>query len=102
MADKVWKRVERDVAEFFATTRNPLSGEMGGHSSSDSRHDKLFIETKYRKKHTTWSLWNDTKVLADKEKKLPVIALKEKGRHGFLVVVRSQDLDDFIKIYKEN
>ena len=102
MPDKVWKQAERGISAFFGTVRNPLSGEMSKHTSSDTLHPRLFVEAKYRKRHTTWSLWRDAKDKADKENKLPVLALKEKGKHGFLVVVRSSDLNEFIKIYKES
>ena len=43
-------------------------------------------------------MWDDTKVLADKENKTPVITLCEKNRPGFWIMVHS---DDFSKVSKE-
>ena len=61
-------------------------------------HDNLFIECKLRAKHSAIKLWDDTKSFADKEKKTPVIALCEKNRPGFWIMVHS---DDFDKVSKE-
>jgi len=42
------------------------------------------------------SLWDKTNKLAKKEGKTPVIALCEKERPGFWVMVHSSDLDKLI------
>jgi hypothetical protein len=89
---KTWKAIERKVASFFGSKRTPLSGGNSGHSRSDSLHPVLFIETKYRKKHSAVQLWRKTAVLADLESKKPVVALAEKGSRGFWLVVHSSDL----------
>lgn len=89
---KTWKAIERKVASFFGSKRTPLSGGNSGHSRSDSLHSILFIETKYRKVHSAVTLWRKTSVLAAKEKKIPVVALAEKGSRGFWIVVHSEDL----------
>jgi hypothetical protein len=80
MPDKAWKKRERDVANYFKGKRTPLS------------HDELFIECKLRAKHTAVSLWDDTAKLAKDEGKTPVIALCEKNRPGFWIMVHSDDL----------
>ena len=98
MPDKAWKKRERDVAQYFNGTRTPLSGGNGKVTRADVIHDDLFIECKLRAKHTAIKLWDDTKVLADKEKKTPVIALCEKNRPGFWIMVHS---DDFVEVSKE-
>ena len=72
MPDKAWKNRERLVAKFFGGVRNALSGINSKVTHSDVIHDSLFIECKLRAKHTAVKLWDDTKVLADKEKKTPV------------------------------
>ena len=94
MPDKTWKAVERRVAAYFGTLRNRLSGGSNRKDTtrSDSKHEFLFIETKHRQKHTTWTLWRETKELAKKEDKTPVVCLAEKGKKGFLVVCHSSDL----------
>jgi len=96
MADKTWKQFERRVAEFFHGRRNPLSGGNSGNGTrADVIHDRLFIECKCREKFAVVSLWDQTKQLADKEKKTPVVCLHENGRKGFFILIHS---DDFLKI----
>ena len=92
MPDKAWKKRERDVAGFFDGQRTALSGGNGNITRADVMHDKLFIECKLRAKHTVVSLWDDTAKLAKEEEKTPVIALCEKNRPGFWVMVHSSDL----------
>ena len=92
MPDKAWKKRERDVASYFKGQRTPLSGGNGKITRADVIHQDLFIECKLKKKHSVISLWDATKKLADKENKTPVIALCEKERPGFWVMVHSSDL----------
>ena len=99
MPDKAWKNRERLVAKFFGGMRNALSGINSKVTHSDVIHDNLFIECKLRAKHTAISLWDDTAKLAKEEGKTPVIALCEKNRPGFWVMVHSSDL---AKIKKED
>ena len=84
-----WKKAEGRIAEYFGTTRTPLSGGNSKVTRSDTLHNDLFIEVKLRAKHTAVSLWDETKWLADKEDKIPVVCLCEKGRAGFWVLVPS-------------
>jgi hypothetical protein len=87
-----WKKRERQVATYFGGERNALSGSNSKITSADVIHDKLYIEVKLRVKHSVVSLWDDTKVKATKEEKTPVVALCEKGRPGFWIMVHSDDL----------
>ena len=90
-----WKQRERQTAKLFGTKRNPGSGTQGRSdckSASGSVHPVLFIECKLRAKHTVVTLWDDTKVKAKKEKKIPVVSLSEKGRPGSWILVHSDDL----------
>ena len=96
MPDKAWKRREREVASFFNGQRTPLSGGHGKVTRADVIHNKLFIECKLRAKHTVVSLWDETSKLAKGEDKTPVIALCEKNRPGFWVMVHSSDLEKLI------
>ena len=96
MADKSWKQFERRVADYFHGRRNPLSGgNSGSGTRADVIHPTLYIEAKQRKKYTVVSLWDQTKRLAVKENKTPVVCLSEKNRPGFWIVVHS---DDFLKL----
>lgn len=90
---KNWKNVERRVAAKAGSERTPLSGGNSKITRSDSLHERLFIETKYRKKHAVIALWDRTKILADKEGKIPVVALAERGRKGFWWLIHVDDLD---------
>lgn len=87
MSDKTWKAAERRVAALFDTTRAPLSGGNGKQTRSDTLHERLFIETKYRTRFAVVDLFIETAALAAKERKLPVLALVEKRRRLVLAVV---------------
>jgi len=92
MADKAWKRREREVASFFNGQRNSLSGGNSKVTRADVIHKSLFIECKLRAKHSAVSLWDDTAKIAKTEDKTPVVVLCEKNRPGFWVMVHSDDL----------
>jgi hypothetical protein len=77
---------------MFGTQRTSLSGGNSKITRSDTMHTQLFIEVKMRVKHTAVTLWDDTKALADKEKKIPVVCLSEKNRPGFWVLCHVDDL----------
>lgn len=79
MPEKSWKRTERKVAELVSGKRNPLSGRMGGHTCGDVIHDVLYVEVKQRRKFEVVTLMRDTEEKARKEKKIPVVALHQKG-----------------------
>ena len=96
-ARRTWKQRESNVANFFQGERTPLSGGNSKITRSDVIHDELFIECKLKKKHSVVSLWDATKKLATKEGKTPVVALCEKERSGFWIMVHSSDLDKLKK-----
>lgn len=97
-----WKSFERLVAGFFGTKRVPLSGSNSGHgTNSDSLHPKLYIECKVRGKISLWSLFTDTENKAKVEGKIPVVAIKQKGERGYLLVIRPDDLEKIYKICQE-
>lgn len=95
-----WKAFERTVAGLFNTERTPLSGGNSKHTRSDTLSDKLFIECKYRANSATCNLFAETEKLAAKEGKIPVLALKAKGKNGFLVVIRPNHLQIVTKYLK--
>ena len=97
-----WKSFERLVANFFHTKRVPLSGSNSGHNTnSDSLHPKLYIECEVRNKFSLWQLFLDTEQKAKVEKKLPVVAIKQKGEKGYLLVIRPEDLEKIAEIRAE-
>lgn len=92
MPDKSWKQAERRAAALLGSTRAPLSGGNGKQTRSDLLHPSLFVEVKQRRKHSTYTLYRDTRALALKEKKVAVLVLDEVRAPGQLVVIHSDDL----------
>ena len=92
MPTKTWKNRERQIARFFGSERNPLSGGNGKHTRSDSLHEELFIESKHRKSHSLVTLYEEVKKQARAENKIPVICLSQHGKKGFWVMVKEEDL----------
>lgn len=94
-----WKGFERTVADFFGTKRVPLSGSNSGHNTnSDSLHPNLYIECKVRGKISLWQLFVDTEKKAKVEEKTPIVAIKQKGEKGYLLIMRPEDLEKITKI----
>ena len=92
-----WKNTEREVAKAFGTTRAPVSNNL---THSDTFSKEIYIEVKKRKKFWIWGLFEDTKAKALKEKKIPIVAIKQKNRKGFLIVVRPQDIKEVASCLK--
>lgn len=94
MSDKTWKAAERRIAASFGALRQIGSGSLGrdDRSSSDSTHEVLYIEAKYRKRHTAIALHDDTAKKAKKEKKIPVVVLAEKNRPGVWLLIKQDNL----------
>ena len=98
-----WKSFERVVASYFGTRRVPLSGSNSGHgTNSDSLHPKLYIECKVRSKIALWLLFIDTENKAKVEGKIPIVAVKQKGEKGYLLVLRPNDLEKINEIRSES
>lgn len=98
-----WKSFERIVANYFGTRRVPLSGSNSGHgTNSDSLHPKLYIECKVRNKIALWQLFVDTEKKAKVEGKVPIVAVKQKGEKGYLLVMRPEDLEKVYEIKAES
>lgn len=65
-------------------------------------HPKLYIECKVRGKISLWQLFKDTENKAKNERKIPVVAIKQKGEKGYLLMIRPDDLKKIAKIQQEN
>lgn len=103
ISKNTWKSFERVVATYFGTRRVPLSGSNSGHgTNSDSLHPKLYIECKVRSKIALWQLFIDTEKKAKVEGKIPVVAIKQKGEKGYLLVMRPEDLEKINEIRSES
>ena len=55
-----------------------------------------------RGKSAIWTLLEDTRNKAKVEKKIPIIALRQKGGKGYLLVIRPEDLHKISKIQLES
>jgi len=95
---KNWKKVELDVARFFGSERNPLSGINAKHTGSDSLHPVLYIECKSGKSLPKFftKIWDKAVTNARKEGKIPLVVLKPKNYHGFMVICDSNTITDII------
>jgi len=101
--NKHWKDIERKVGKKIGKKRTALSGGNSGITRADIVDEDLFIEVKYRKKLWIWSLFRETKKLAKKEGKIPVVVVKEKGKMGELWCINSTDLIEVCnKILQKN
>ncbi len=63
---------------------------------------KLLTRKIEKKKHSVISLWDKTSKLAQDEGKIPIVALCQKHRKGFWVVIKDDDLDEVHKIMEED
>lgn len=101
---RTWQKAEQRVAEWFGAHRNYGSGSCGSvaRSRSDSTHELLYIEEKYRERSATRTLHDDAKAKAKKEGKVPVVALVDKSRPGFLLVIHCDDFEEAVSIIEQS
>jgi hypothetical protein len=90
MADKAWKAFERAVAAFFGCSR---TGPMQEKDANDIDHPHLHCQCKHGKRFAILTIWDAAKKIADRDGKIPIVAIKQKGRHGFWLMVHSSDLN---------
>lgn len=90
-----WKDAERSVAKALGGWRTPLSGSSSRHTSGDLIHPVFYAEVKYRARHAILTLMREVEAKAKREGKTPLLVLKERGRHGFYVLV---SLDYFTQV----
>jgi hypothetical protein len=93
-ARRTWQKAEGRAAELFGCRRQVCSGSSGRDDAtgSDSTHPRLYVESKLRERHAVRTLHDATKRQAVKEGKTPVLALFDKNRPGFLLVIHSDDV----------
>ena len=63
---------------------------------------KILKKTVEKKKHSVISLWDKTAKLAQDEGKIPVVALCQKHRKGFWIVVKDNDLNKLHQIMEKD
>lgn len=92
MNRNTWKEHERVISRYFGTERTALSGSNSKITQSDTLHKELFIEVKSRKKLPFGKLWEDTCKKANKENKLPLIALFQTSSQNPFIFCPLKDL----------
>ena len=63
---------------------------------------KILTKRIEKKKHSVITLWDKTSKLARDEGKIPIVALCQKHRKGFWIVVKDDDLDKVHRIMEED
>ena len=94
MGEKRWKVHERRAARTFGGERALQEGRKG----PDFVTDLVVGSVKSRDEFPKWLTEAIEQVCSYPEArngKLPVLCLLEKGRRGFLVVIRSQDFEAY-------
>lgn len=86
---RTWQKFETTVARFFGVER---SGPMQAKDASDIDHGTIHAQCKLAKKHAIVSVWDAALAIAKNDKKIPVVAIKVKGRHGWWIMCKSEDL----------
>ena len=94
MADRAWKRVEREVARILSGTRIPVTGRHGpGGDPGDVALPGYYVEVRRRERVELWSWWNLTMAEAAGRGVRPLMVVKQAVRGGQLVaVLRLRDL----------
>ena len=94
-SSSAWKRAEAGLAAIFGCKRKILSGSVRRveDDGSDACHDRLFLESKLRASWSVWTLFRRVKAAAAKAGKVPVLGLREKGKHGALLVIHQDDFE---------
>jgi len=92
-----WKAFERRIAKSLGTHRTPLSGGASRHTTSDTLHPDLYVECRFRSSSALFGWWVGVRQSATKERKIPVMAIHQKGAKKSLAVI---DWDFFLKLYK--
>lgn len=89
MHRRTWQKFEQAVARFFGCQR---SGPMQSKDANDIDHDTLHVQCKHGKRHAIISVWDAAKLVADKDGKIPCVAIRQTGRKGWWLLVKADDL----------
>jgi len=91
---KAWKAAEYRAAEKLGGRRIPLSGGRGMQAKGDIELPGWYVESKYRKFWTVYTLFLEVEKKAKKEGKNALLILTEKNTHGQLAVMRIEYFKD--------
>ena len=87
------KRHERMAAALFGTLRKPGSGSMGrsDETTSDTKHERLYIEAKTRKKSELLRWYREYRPKAEKENKTLVLVTRQTGSQEQIISFDARD-----------
>ena len=68
----------------------------------ETQSNKLLVKKEEKTKHQVITLFDKTEQLAKLENKIPVVALCQKHRKGFWIVVKETDLQKVIDVQRKN
>jgi len=75
---------------------------IGRYMLGETQLDKLLVKKEEKTKHQVITLFDKTEQLAKLENKIPVVALCQKHRKGFWIVVKETDLQKVIDVQRKN
>jgi hypothetical protein len=95
---RTWQLCESRAAQLFGCRRAVNSGSAGRNdmTGSDSTHERLYLESKLRSHSAARALHDEAKSKATREGKVPVLALFDKNRPGFLLGIHSDDFPSVV------
>lgn len=88
MADRPWKRVEREVARILGGRRIPVPGRQGiGEDPGDVELPGWYVEVRARRRIDLAAWWAHTLEAGTEAGMVPLLVIKLPGRGGELLAV---------------
>lgn len=75
---------------------------IGHYMLGETQLNKLLVKKEEKTKHQVITLFDKTEQLAKLENKIPVVALCQKHRKGFWIVVKETDLQKVIDVQRKH
>jgi len=86
---RTWQKFEQKMGEWFGGSR---SGPMQAKNANDIKHDFIHCQCKAAKRHAILTVWREASEEAKKDGKIPVVAIREKGKRGDFLLIKKEDL----------
>ena len=94
MAEKSWKRFEREVAEFFGTRRVPVGEDNQRRAGiGDVELAGFYVQCRLREKGSAEAWLRETEKKARAVTRRPVVVFRRARRPGTMVLCYLEDLD---------
>ena len=75
---------------------------IGRYMLGETQSNKFLVKKEEKTKHQVITLFDKTEQLAKLENKIPVVALCQKHRKGFWIVVKETDLQKVIDVQRKD